>query len=116
LAFKSRVTKRPLQVLVAVLEAIIAIIIFFYISGSNLQPSNIWLITFVLLGLTLVLLVFHALASKAIPAIGESRFCIFCGSRLVASSKCSKCQRPQPKPPEQHSLMRRSEGPNSDNG
>jgi len=99
LALKSRATKMPLQVLVAVLEAIVAIFLFFYISGSNLQPLNIWLITFVLLSLTFVLLMFHALSSTVVPALNESRFCIFCGARLVESSKCSKCRRPQPKPP-----------------
>jgi len=100
LAFKIRATKRPVQVLVAVLEAIVAILLFLYISGSNLQPLNIWLITFVLLSLTLILLIFHAMSSRGVPTLSEGKFCIFCGAKLVERSKCSRCQRPQPKPPE----------------
>jgi len=97
-SFKSRVAKRSVQVLMAVVEAIAAILLFIYISGSNLQPLNIWLITFVLLSLTFILLVFHALSN--VTNLRYNKFCIFCGAKLVKSAKlCSKCLKPQPEPP-----------------
>jgi len=97
-ALRSLVIKRSIQVLMAVVEAITVILIFVYTSGLNLQPMNIWLLTFVFLSLTFFLLVFHALTS-IVPAHRAKRFCIFCGAKLVELTKCSKCQMNQPEPP-----------------
>ena len=98
MALRSLVIKRPIQVLMAVAEAIAVILIFIYISGLNREPMNIWLLTFVFLTLTFFILMFHTLSS-IVPAHRDKKFCIFCGARLVDLLRCSKCQMYQPQPP-----------------